>query len=121
MKAYIFQTKHFKLEAGSKTPQLNKSSLDALLTPGGRSMKPGVANLYPITPLIDAFAKNGRPHQTIFQTQASRSKQLMQDSVLMTPMTKVLHADQEEVSNPVTMAWSSQTEKAKMFAANPAH
>jgi hypothetical protein len=39
----------------------------------------------------------------------------------MTPMTRVLHAGYEEVSNPVSMAWSSQTEKAKMFASNPAH
>jgi hypothetical protein len=45
----------------------------------------------------------------------------MADIVLMTPMTKVLHAGQEEVSNPISMAWSSQTEKAKMFASNPAH
>jgi hypothetical protein len=39
----------------------------------------------------------------------------------MTPMTRVLHAGYEEVSNPVSMAWSSQTEKAKMFASNPVH
>ena len=107
MKAYILQTKHMKLESGSKTPQLNKSSMDALLTPGGRTMKPGVANLYPMTPLIDAFAKNGRPHQTIYQTQAGKSPRRAQDHVLMTPMTRVLHAGQEEVSNPVSMAWSN--------------
>ena len=66
MKAYILQTKHLKLEQGSKTPQLNKSSMDSLLTPGGRLQKPGIANLYPMTPLIDASAKGARAHQTIF-------------------------------------------------------
>jgi hypothetical protein len=66
MKAYILQTKHLKLEQGSRTPQLNKSSMDALLTPGGRMQKPGIANLYPMTPLIDATARSVRPHQTIY-------------------------------------------------------
>ena len=67
MKAYILQTKHLKLEQGSKTPLLNKSSMDALLTPGGRLQKPGISNFYPMTPLIDASAKgSSRAHQTIF-------------------------------------------------------
>lgn len=60
MKAYILQTKHLKLEPGSRTPQLNKSSMEALLTPGGRMQKPGIANLYPATPLIDATKYNTR-------------------------------------------------------------
>jgi len=53
MKAYILQTKQIKLDQGSKTPLLNKSSLEALLTPGGR-MKPGIGGLCPMTPLVDA-------------------------------------------------------------------
>lgn len=60
MKAYILQTKQMQLEPGSKTPMLNKSSMEALLTPGGR-VKPGIANLYPMTPLLDA-TKHDRPH-----------------------------------------------------------
>lgn len=68
MKAYILQTKQLKLEQGSKTPLLNKSSMEALLTPGGRLQKPGIPNLYPMTPLIDASYKGGRSHQTIYQT-----------------------------------------------------
>lgn len=62
MKAYILQTKSLKLEPGLRTPQLNKSSMDALLTPGGRMQKPGIANLYPMTPLIDSTSRATRAH-----------------------------------------------------------
>lgn len=68
--------------------------MEALLTPGGRLQKPGIPNLYPSTPLIDATSRGGRPHQTIYVTSAAKITRSTNttDSVLMTPMTRVLHA-----------------------------
>jgi len=40
MKQYILKTKTLQLDAGSKTPVLNQSNFNALLTPGGRPFKP---------------------------------------------------------------------------------
>lgn len=37
MKEYIITTRKMKLEQGARTPVLNKSNFDALLTPGGRA------------------------------------------------------------------------------------
>jgi retinoblastoma-like protein 1 len=91
MKAYIIQTKQAKMDPGSKTPMLNKSSYDALLTPGGRPDKPGIRDFYPETPLICSTTTPRQQH-IIYRTEAA-SKQT--GDVMMTPMTKVLHAEVE--------------------------
>ena len=42
----------------SLTPVLNKSNLDALLTPGGCPRRPQIRDLCPSTPLIEAVSTN---------------------------------------------------------------
>ena len=59
MKNYIIETKYMTMEQGARTPVLNKSNFEALLTPGGRIQKQGhIKELCPMTPLIDQVEKS---------------------------------------------------------------
>ena len=60
MKSHILKTKSLTLEQGSKTPVLNQSNFDALLTPGGRQFKPVINHFTKLTPLIDSLGKHKR-------------------------------------------------------------
>jgi hypothetical protein len=54
MKDYLIATKSVAMEQGARTPVLNRSNFEALLTPGGRSQKPGVIReMCPMIPLVD--------------------------------------------------------------------
>ena len=72
MKAYILETKGMVLDQGSRTPVLNRSNMDALLTPGGRLQKPGIATMCPMTPLIDAVSRGPRLYHTIYSSTVSQ-------------------------------------------------
>ena len=67
MKVYILETKKVKLEQGSRTPILNASNFQSLLTPGGRRRRPGIDNFCALTPLIDSVSKKSRADRTIYQ------------------------------------------------------
>lgn len=59
MKNYIIETKHLTMEQGARTPVLNKSNFETLLTPGGRIQKQRhIKELCPMTPLIDQVEKS---------------------------------------------------------------
>mmetsp|Transcript_47630 Transcript_47630/g.62955 ORF Transcript_47630/g.62955 Transcript_47630/m.62955 type:complete len:183 (+) Transcript_47630:1799-2347(+) len=60
MKTHILKTKSLQLDQGSKTPVLNQSNFNALLTPGGRVFKPVIRHFTKLTPLIDSMGKNKR-------------------------------------------------------------
>ena len=54
MKEYIIATKNMPMDKGARTPILNRSNFEALLTPGGRAQKLGIIReMCPMTPLID--------------------------------------------------------------------
>ena len=69
MKAHILKTKTLTLDQGSKTPVLNQSNFDALLTPGGRVFRPVINAFTKLTPLIDNLGKNRRFVQTTYHNQ----------------------------------------------------
>lgn len=68
MKAHILKTKTLTLDQGSKTPVLNQSNFNALLTPnpGGRAFKPVIKHFTKMTPLIDSLGKNKRFSSTTY-------------------------------------------------------
>jgi hypothetical protein len=63
MKDYLLATKSVTMEQGARTPVLNRSNFEALLTPGGRPQKPGmIKEMCPMIPLVDQIDKR----KTIF-------------------------------------------------------
>ena len=82
---YILETKKVKLEAGSRTPILNASNFQSLLTPGGRRHQPGIDIFCTLTPLIDSVAKKTKADRTIYSNVAP----------MQTPRTQQLFAQQE--------------------------
>lgn len=67
MKEYIIATKNMPMDQGARTPILNRSNFEALLTPGGRASKPGIIReMCPMTPLIDQVEKVTKRQMTIF-------------------------------------------------------
>lgn len=54
MKDYLIASKYMPMEQGARTPVLNKSNFEALLTPGGKTKPQKLINeLLPMTPLVD--------------------------------------------------------------------
>jgi len=62
MKAYIIVTKTLSLEQGARTPVLNRSNFEALLTPGGMNRRSGIKELCPSTPLIEEIESKKSRH-----------------------------------------------------------
>lgn len=59
-------TKTLTLDQGARTPVLNKSNFQALLTPNGHGRKAGILELCPSTPLLDEVENKRMKLSTIF-------------------------------------------------------
>lgn len=96
MKDYIIATKNMHLEQGARTPILNKSNFAALLTPGGRSSKPGIQEFVPMTPLIDEIESKRNSQQMIFSHtpvmvhQTPRTRQIYASERSLVPLPAVV-------------------------------
>ena len=85
MKSHILKTKSLTLDQGSKTPVLNQSNFDALLTPGGKMFKPVINHFTKMTPLIDSLKQDRKFSTTAYMNQPGGGRLVNTAGVLATP------------------------------------
>lgn len=77
------------LDQGSKTPVLNQSNFDALLTTDRRQFKPVIHHFTKMTPLIDSLGKNKRFNNVAYMHRPGGSQLVNTAGVLATPVIGV--------------------------------